>query len=208
VPVTFDLYAWKSPRDLDADAAGALLTAWNEAGADPSASPFEASTDVGWFYLELTKDAPDLEVTSDAIPNRSSVPIWLATTEQPPARLVKMSLPMTASRDLLEEIYGLAAKYDLIVYDTHARRLHRPLAELADHASATFWPAGAIQAAVAGGVGAVIAAVAWVLSIPVLSGIAIVIGGFLVVLAIFTFVHEGRRALAARRGDGGPPPAA
>ena len=206
--MTFDLYAWKSPRDLDADAADAFLSAWNEAGADPATSPFEASTDVGWFYVELTKDAPDLQVTSDAVPNRSSAPIWLATTEQPPARLVKMAIPMTASRDLLEDIYSLAAKYDLIVYDTHARRLHHPLAELADYASATFWPAGAIQAAVAGGAGAVIAAVAWVLGIPVLSGIAIVIGGFLVVMAIYTFVHEGRKALAARRGDGGRPPAA
>jgi hypothetical protein len=205
--VTFDLYAWKSPRDLDTDAADALLSAWNEAGADPATSRFEASTDVGWFYVELTKDAPDLQVTSDAVPNRTSWPIWLATTEQPPARVVKVSMPMS-SRDLLEDIYSLAAKYDLIVYDTHARRLHEPLAELADYASATFWPAGAIQAALAGGAGAVIAAVAYLLSIPVLSGIAIVIGAFLVVMAIFTFVHEGRRAVAARRGGGGTPPAA
>ena len=205
--MTFDMYAWKSPRDLDADAAEALLASWNMGGADPAASPFEPSTDVGWFYLELTKDAPDLDVISDAVPNRSSAPIWLATTEQPPARLVRMAVPEAASHDLLEDIFSLAAKYDLIVYDSHARRIHQPLEELADYASATFWPAGAIQAAVAGGVGAVIAAVAWVLSIPVLSGIAIVIGGFLVVMAVFTFVHEGRKALAARRGDGAPPPA-
>ena len=205
--MTFDLYAWKSPRDLDADAADALLASWNEAGADPAASRFEPSTDVGWFFLELTKGAPELDVVSDAVANRSSAPIWLATTEQPPARLVRMALPASASRDLLEDIFSLAAKYDLIVYDAHARRLHQPLEELADYASATFWPAGAIQAAVAGGAGAVIAAVAWVLSIPVLSGIAIVIGGFLVVMAIFTFVHEGRKAMAARRGDGAPPAA-
>jgi hypothetical protein len=65
---------------------------------------------------------------------------------------------------------------------------------MAAHASATFWPAGAIQAAVAGGVGGVIAVVAWFLDIPLLSGILVVVGGFLVVMAVYTFIHEGRKA--------------
>ena len=56
--MTFDLYAWKSPRDLDADGIEALLEEWHAAGGDPATSPFEPSTDVGWFYLELTKDEP------------------------------------------------------------------------------------------------------------------------------------------------------
>ena len=76
---------------------------------------------------------------------------------------------------------------------------------LAEYASATFWPGGAIQAAVAGGIGLVIAVVAWFLGIPVLSGIAIVIGGFLFVMAVYTFIHEGRKAMKARRAGGEPP---
>ena len=52
----FDLYAWKSPRDLDADAAAALVQRWHDEGADPAASPFEPSEDVGWFHRELTRD--------------------------------------------------------------------------------------------------------------------------------------------------------
>ena len=34
--VTFDLYIWKSPRDLDADQAEALLKGRHETGGDPA----------------------------------------------------------------------------------------------------------------------------------------------------------------------------
>ena len=50
----FDLYAWAAPRDLSDEAAAALVEGWQAAGGDPAASPFEPSTDVGWFYQELT----------------------------------------------------------------------------------------------------------------------------------------------------------
>ena len=45
--MTFDLYAWKSPRDLDAAGVEALLDEWQAAGGDPATSPFEPSSDVG-----------------------------------------------------------------------------------------------------------------------------------------------------------------
>ena len=41
-----------------------------------------------------------------------------------------------------------------------------------------------MQAGVAGAVGAAIAIGAWIFAIPVLSGIAIVVGGFLLVMAV------------------------
>jgi hypothetical protein len=201
--MTFDLYAWKSPRDLDADAAEALLDAWNESGGDPANSPFEPSSDVAWFYRELMKEEPELGASSDAVPNQSTVPIWLATTDEAPARVVRVPVSAATPRDTIDSIFGLAAKYDLVLYDTQSRRLHRPLDEMAAYASATFWPAGAIQAAVAGGVGLVIVIVAWLLGIPVLSGVAIVIGGFLFGMAVFTFIHEGRKTMKGRRTSGG-----
>jgi hypothetical protein len=197
--MTFDLYAWKSPRDLDADGVEALLDAWNESGGDPSTSPFEPSTDVGWFYRELMKLEPDLGASSDAVPNPSTAPIWLATTDEAPARVVRFAVSAATPSDAFDSLFELAAKYDLVLYDTRSRRVHRPLDEMADHASTTFWPAGAIQAAVAGGIGLVIASVAWVLGIPILSGIAIVIGGFLFVMAVYTFVNQGRKTLKGRR---------
>ena len=197
--MAFDLYVWNSPRDLDDERAAALLETWQEAGGDPATSPFEPSTDVGWFYRELLKDVPGIVAKSDAVGNPSSAPIWLAaTSEEPPARVVGISLAPTALRDTLETIFSLAAKYDLIVFDARNRRVHLPLDEMAAHASATFWPGGAIQAAVAGGIGGAMAIAAWFLGIPVLSGVLIVVGGFMVVMAVFTFVHEGRKAAEDR----------
>jgi hypothetical protein len=205
--MAFDLYAWESPRDLDAERVEALLEGWREAGGEPAQSPFEPSTNVAWFYRELMKDVPGIVASSDALPDPSKAPIWLAMGPDPqPARIVAISLAPTAPADTLESIYSLAAKYDLVLYDPRNRRLHLPLDEMGAYASATFWPAGAIQAAVAGGIGAVIAVAAWFLGIPVLSGVLMVVGGFMFVMAIFTFVHEGRKpASKPRRGGESPP---
>ena len=200
--MTFDLYVWKSPRDLDDAAAAALVTTWSEAGGDPGTSPFEPSTDVGWFYRELVKDEPELGASSDAVPSHSKAPIWLATTDEAPARVVRIPVSAATPRDALDSIFALAAKYDLVLYDTRSNRIHLPLEEMAEEASATFWPAGAIQAAVAGGIGLVIAVVAWLLGITLLSGILVVIGGFMFVMAVFTFIHEGRKSMKGRRTSG------
>jgi hypothetical protein len=203
--VTFDLYAWKSPRDLDADQAMALLESWPEAGGDPSESPFEPSADVGWFYRELSKEVPGLEASSDAEPNTSELPIWLSTTPEPPARVVAIRLSPATQLEALETVLGLAAKYDLVLFDSRSSRIHLPLEEMAAHASATFWPAGALQAAAAGGIGGVIAVVGWFIGIPLLSGLLVLIGGFMLVMAVYTFIHEGRKAMKSRRSGGESP---
>ncbi|MFL5778754.1 MAG: hypothetical protein ACJ761_07400 [Chloroflexota bacterium] len=193
---TVDLYVWSSPRDIEADAAQALIDRWQAAGGDPSESPFEPSTDVWWFHRELTHDERGVEVLSDAVPTTSRTPVWLAPDPGPPARVVRIRLTPDR-RDVAESVLGLAAKYDLVVFERG--RIHRPLKELAAYASATFWPRGAIRAAVAGGIGLVMAVVAWLVGIPVVSWIIVVIGGFLFVMAVYTFVHEGRVALRTRR---------
>ncbi len=204
--MTFDIYAWKAPRDLDADGAEAALEAWQGSGGDPSRSPFEPDTDVGWFYRELMKEVPGLVASSDAVPNASEAPIWLSATLEPPARVVAIRLSPASPGDALASIFGLAAKYDLVLFDPHSRRIHLPLEEMAAHASATFWPAGAIQAAVAGGIGGAIAVVGWALGIPLLSGLLALIGGFMFTMAVYTFVHEGRTAVKRRRTGGESPP--
>jgi hypothetical protein len=211
--VRFDLYAWSAPRHLEAAQAAALIDAWEAAGGDPAAAPFEPVEDVGWFDRELRRDLPGIDAVSDAVPNPSTRPIWLSTDPEPPARFVAIrlaSLGRDAAADALEEILGLAAKYDLTLFDAQNERIHHPLDELAAYASATFWPAGAIQAAVAGGAGALIAAVAWLVGIPILSGVLVVVGGFMFVMSVFTFVHEGRIAIRSRSGSSersapGPP---
>ena len=202
--MTFDLYAWQEPRDLDADEAAAMLESWHAAGADPSQSPFEPSTNVGWFYRELKADAPGLDAVTDAVPRESKAPIWLAGSDEAPARLVAIRLPQSAA-DVIDEIYSLAMKYDLVLFDARNRRIHLPLEEMSEYASATFWPRGAIQAAVAGIAGGVIAIVAWTLGIPLISGLVALAGGFMFVMAVYTFVHESRKAVGSRRGGSEPP---
>ena len=198
--MTFDLYAWKTPRDIDDERARTLVDGWQEAGGDPAAAPFDPSTDVGWFFRELMRDEPALEASSDAIPTQTRTPIWLSGTDEPPARVVGVRMSPATSREAIDPIFSLAAKYDLVLFDARSGRVHLPLEEMAAHASATFWPAGAIQAAVAGGIGGAVAVGAWLLGIPLLSGLVALAGGFMFVMAVFTFVHEGRKAVSSRNG--------
>ena len=204
--MTFDLYAWKSPRDLDAGGAAALVQRWHDEGADPAASPFEPSEDVGWFHRELMRDEPELDVVSDAVPNPSTRPVWLSTDSEPPARLVAIRLARDTTPDAVNDIFSLGVKYDLVLFDPRAHRVHLPQEEMAASASATFWPGGAVQAAVAGGLGLVLAVIGWFLPIPFVAWILIIVGGFLFVMAVFTLVHEGRTALRARGSRGDTPP--
>ena len=193
-----DLYVWKSPRDVDAPAADDLIRQWQAGGGDPRESPFEPNTDVGWFHRELVKDVPGVVASTDAVPTTSNTPIWLAATDEPPARVVAISLSPGTPPDTVGSIVSLAAKYDLVLFDARSRRVYLPLEEMAAYASATFWPAGAIQAGVAGAIGAAIAIVAWLVGIPLLSGVLIVVGIFMVVMSVFTFVAEGRKRIARR----------
>jgi hypothetical protein len=205
--VTFDLYAWKSPRDLDADGAAALVQRWHDEGADPAAGPFEPSSDVGWFHRELVNDRTGLELVSDANPTPSTKPVWLSGGDvEPASRLVAIRVGPEATGDDLDDVFSLAAKYDLVVFDARSGLVHVPLKEMAAYADATFWPSGAIQAAVAGGFGLVLAIVGWFLPIPIVGWILIIVGGFLFVMAMFTFVHHGRIALRARGSRGDTPP--
>ena len=208
--MTFDLYAWKAPRELEPKAAASLVGTWEEGGAEPSEAPFEPSDDVGWFYRELLKDGiPGLEALSDGVPDHSSRPIWLSTDPPAPARIVAMRFPSSVERDDLDGVYGLAAKYDLVLFEPRGPSLHLPLEVMAEQATATFWPSGAIQAFVAGSVGVAIVVISWIVGIPILSWVGILIGAFMALGAVYTFVHEGRRLRDRRReagSDGGARP--
>lgn len=187
------LFVWKGPIPADAEEAAALVRQWQEAGgtaaAAASAELFEPSDDVEWFSRELTGDAP---------------PIWnpdKPATREHPVRIIAVPLEAgsaEALRETLEEVYGLATKYDLVVYDPIRGVVTQPLQAMAAYASATFWPRGAIRAFLAGAGGAILAAVAWFLGIPILSGLGIVIGLFLFVMAVFTFAVEGRATMRRR----------
>jgi len=197
--VSPELYVWKAPLPRDREEAEALVRAWraSSAGAAGAAETaggtggglFESSDDVTWFSRELTGDAP---------------PVWnpdRPATREHPDRVVVVPLEEATLQDALGEVYGLATKYDLVVYDPQRGAVNRPQAELAAYASATFWPRGAIRAVLAGVAGAIVSGAAWVVGIPVLSGLAIVVGLFLVLMAVLTFGHEARIALRNRRRE-------
>jgi hypothetical protein len=198
--VTFDLYVWKSPRSMDEQAATELVSAWHTGGGDPSVAPFDPSDDVTWFFRELIRDEPDLDVTTDATPLHSRLPVWLAgaTTEEPApkAHVAVIHFAAVPAREVLESIFGLATKYDLVVFDPQRPRVYEPMAEMADHASATFWPRGAIRTFVVGVIGLAVAVGAWVVGIPILNVLGVLIGGFLVVLSVVVLAAEGRKRLS------------
>jgi hypothetical protein len=206
--MTFDLYVWKAPRGLDEQQAEDLVRSWHEQGGDPASAPFEPSDDVTWFFRELIRDEPDLDVTTDATPIYGKLPVWLAgATSDEPAPKTHVALvhfPPRPTRDLLESIFGLATKYDLIVFDPQRPRVYEPMAEMAEHASATFWPRGAIRTVVAGVIGLVIAVGAWMLGIPILNILGVLLGGFLVVLCVVTLAAESRRLVRSKPENDDP----
>lgn len=200
--MTDDVYIWQAPRDIDAAAAAQLVATWQAAGGIPRESPFEQSTNIGWFVRELKQDYPELELETDAVPTNTSTPVWLSGSKEPPARVVVIRDYPSVSDALHQDVMSLAAKYDLAVFSPNASSepvLTFPFQALEAYASATFWPHGARQAATAGVGGAILAVVAWFIGFPIVSGVLIVIGVFMAALAVLTFVWEGRRALARRR---------
>jgi len=204
--VTDDLYIWAGPHDIDAARAAEIVATWQAAGGVPRESPFEQSTNVGWFVRELKQDHPELVLETDAVPTITSTPVWMSGSNEPPGRVVVIRDYASVAATIHEDVLSLATKYDLAVFYPNGPNgpvLQFPFQALEAYASATFWPAGARQAATAGIGGAILAAVAWVIGIPIVSGILIVVGAFMALLAILTFVWEGRRAMARRRENQG-----
>jgi hypothetical protein len=201
--MTVQLYVWKEPRVSDPEAAAELVRAWTDEGGAAAGRPFEASNDVHWFFNELVKDAPDVEATIDETHEHGTEKWWWAHEPGPTDRLAVVTLTEATHPSVVSDIFSMAAKYDLVIYDPANGRVHLPLEEMTAYAEATFWPSGAIQAAVAGLIGGGLAIAAWIVSIPILSGIVVVVGGFMAVMAIYTFVHEGRKRLRSRGGERG-----
>lgn len=194
-----DLYVWSAPRDLTAEQAAAMIERWEADGADPAASPFEPSTDVAWFYRELIRDEPDLQLVSDGKPLTNTRPIFLQTDDPDPARIVAIRVGEHGTPEAASTIVSLAMKYDLALFEPLGPSIRFPLQEMSAYASATFWPQGAIRSVVAGLIGAALTVGAYLVGIPILSGIVMVVGVFLVVLTAVTLVSETRK----RGGPGG-----
>jgi len=193
----FDLYVWSNPRGLDAATAGAMIDRWLAEGGDPAKSPFEATSDIAWFYRELRHDSPQLELVSDAGENPNTRPVWLQSDEPAQARLVAMRLENATAEDA-QEILSLAVKYDLVIYNPRQGTVREPQAEMSAYASRTFWPGGAIRTILAAGIALLVIAGAWLIGIPILSGLVIVFAAVMFAIFVWTLIAEVRRA--SRRG--------
>ena len=133
------------------------------------------------------------------------MPVWLAgaTSDEPAPKthVAVIHFPDGPTRGVLELVFGLATKYDLVVFDPQRPRVYEPMAEMAEYASASFWPRGAIRTFVAGVIGLAIAVGAWVIAIPVLNILGVLVGGFLVVLSVVVLAAEGRKLISRNRDD-------
>ena len=168
---------------------------------DPAASPFEPSTDMGWFFRELKQNEPQVVAITDAIPTTTTKPVWLSGGDdgEPPARVVAIRLVDETVASIVDTVFGLAIKYDLMVFEAHRGRVMRPHGEMSDYASATFWPAGAIRTVVGGAVGLALAIGGWVLGIPIIGWLLILVGGFLFILSLVVLASEARKRLRSEQ---------
>ena len=195
----FDVYAWAAPRDLTAEDAAARIEAWEAEGGDPAKAPFELSSDTAGFYREVEHDLRDMagfQIIADSEPHTGRGPVWLHTEPDPPAHVAAIRLPRSTPEELTEAlsiVYGTATKYDLLFLDANQGVVHQPMAEMSAYASATFWPYGAIRSIVVGGVALLAAIGAYLIGIPILSGIVIVVGVFMFGLAVWTLIAEARK---------------
>jgi len=195
----FDIYAWSAPRDLSPEEAAARIEDWEANGADPVQAPFEPSIDTAGFFRELEhdmRDLPGFEILGDAEPHTGRRPVWLQPDPPPPAHIAAVTLSRgsaSALREVLNDVYGIATKFDLMVLDAQNLAIHEPMAEMSAYASATFWPHGAIRATVAGGGGLLAAIAAYAIGIPIVSGVVMIVGLFMFVLSVVTVGSEVRR---------------
>lgn len=103
--MSFDLYLWKAPVPATVQEANAILDRFYSDDREA----FEPSPDLKEFYRELRSVVADL----DALGDRTD-------------RLITLNLLWGTGDDVLAGITKLAAKYQLVLYDPQANRLHPP----------------------------------------------------------------------------------
>jgi uncharacterized membrane protein len=183
--MSYDLMVWKGPVVATGEEADELLRRSYAEGD----AVFEQSPDVLRFYDELTERYPPLESFPESeLVAGTAVTYWSDSPERSD-RVVAMSLQWGVPDDVVEFIGDLATKHGLVLFDPAGPDVHRP--GVPDERT-PFGAAGTVQTIVAGLAGLLLAVVAWLLSIPILSGILIVIGLFLGLMAGYTLVRESR----------------
>ena len=189
--MSFDLLVWKSPVVSTDEEARALADRW----AESETGPFEPSPDVARFYDALMERYPPLEAFSDEqLRRKPGVTHWSVTPERSD-RVVLLNFSWSVPGDVLDDVVTLAREHGLVLYDPQGPNVTLPDG---DDGGTPFGAEGFVWGTLVGIFGALLAVVAWMLSIPILSGILVVVGAFLAVMAVLTLVFEGRDAWRAR----------
>jgi hypothetical protein len=189
--MSMDLYVWKAPVVTDPDEAQQLLSLGDE-------SVFEASDDVTRFVTDLAALLPPLEALSETQLHGGGTP-WAASPDAS-ARLVALSLRWSAADEDLDTIVELARKYDLVLYDPQGPSFHSPVTPDEDEPYSPGlgeFARGALLVLV----GAALAVGAWEVSIPILRWVLVVVGAFVVLVALIALwgtAEQTRRASRSR----------
>jgi len=101
-------------------------------------------------------------------------------------RLIGMNLTWSVPDDALDDIVALVRKYELVLFDPQGPSFHSPAA--LDVEPIRRDPLVLRQALIGLLIGAALVVGGWVLPIPVVDWIAIVIGAFLVLTALYSVV--------------------
>jgi hypothetical protein len=185
-PMSMSLYLWKTPVITDTDEAARLLDREDE-------SVFERSPDLTRFLEELLERYPPPGApTADELADGASP--W-ADEPEGSDRLISLSLRWSARDEDLEEIVALARKYELVVYDPQGPAFYTS----AEDDDVTYRPGfGEFLRGVAlTAFGVLLAVVAWKLSIPVLTWVLVVVGGFVTVVAVVSLVATAQARWSA-----------
>ena len=181
------LYAWKFPLVTDPDEATRLVALEDE-------TVFEPSPDVTRFFAELMERLPPPEAFTEEELDARATP-W-ADSPEGSDRLVWLSIRWGADDEDLDVIVELAREYDLVLYDPQGPSFHSPGVEDETPYSPT---AGEfVRGVLLAAFGVLVAVVAWRLSIPVLTWILVVVGGFVSLVATFSLVAIAQQAWQAR----------
>jgi hypothetical protein len=189
--MSMSLILWKSPVVTKPEQAAALL---DEVLSTGSQSAFDPSADVVRFYDELTARFPPHEALSEE-DLRAGASGWAESPERSD-RVLLLDIRWSADDELLDAIAELARKHELVLYDPQGPDVHWGSADDEDQARPSLGEF--VQAAVAGTLGLLLAVGAWLVSIPVVTWLLVVVGGFLAVAAVYTLVVLTQQAWRLR----------
>ena len=178
------LVLWKAPAVYDPDEAEALLEPYYEREDE---SAFARSADLVRMSAELFRRYPDDDAEERPWADAPTIS----------DRVVMLHIRWGADNAALDTILELALEHELVFYDPQGPDIHCPPWNRDDSERELDPPSLGEYARVLaiGAIGVLLGLAGWIVSIPVLSWIAIAVGGFVAIVAAFLLVVSVRHSL-------------